>query len=163
MKAVGLGVEGNKPKASLGRYARGGAVKGKGTNVNIVISPPAAAPSAGMPPSIMPPPHVPQPGPAPAPPMPPGAAPGMPPGMPGGMPPGMMHKHGGRAYKKGGAVKLDAAAAVHKHEKHLHKGEKETKFARGGKVGEYTAGAASGDGRLQKVANYGKKAKANIK
>lgn len=42
------------------------------------------------------------------------------------------HIAGGKA--SGGAV--SAAAAVHAHEKHLHKGEKETRFAAGGAVGK---------------------------
>lgn len=128
MKAIGLGVDGGKAKGNLGRFARGGAVKGKGTNVNIVISP-AAAPAgpAGLPPSIMDGPKPPMPAPPPGPP--PGmAGPGGAPGMPPGMPPMMPHKFGGAAYKKGGKV--------------------------------YDAGAGSGPGRIEKVAAYGKKAKA---
>lgn len=39
----------------------------------------------------------------------------------------------GAGYARGGGV--SPAKAVHKHEKHLHKGEKETKFKTGGKVG----------------------------
>jgi hypothetical protein len=121
-KAVGLGVEGAKAKGNLGRYARGGAVKGKGTNVNIVIAPPAPAAGApaGLPPSIMGAPKPPMPAPPPpAPPMmggAPGGMPGMPPGGPGGMPPGMMRKAGGRVGKFTGG----AASGVGREEKTAH-------------------------------------------
>lgn len=106
-------IEGKKSKSRLDRpaYARGGAVKGKGTNVNIVIAPQGASspPPAGLP-------------------VPPGAmplSPSLPPGVPAGAPPMPMP------------------------------GRK-----RGGRVGNYDAGAGSGLGRLEKIANYGKNAKA---
>lgn len=51
-----------------------------------------------------------------------------------------------KGYKKGG--KAEAADAVHKHEKALHKGEKLTPMKKGGAV---KAGAGSGVGRLQKA------------
>jgi hypothetical protein len=118
MKAVGLGVDGGKSKGNLGRYARGGAVKGKGTNVNIIISPPAPAGGpAGLPPSIMGAPKPPMPAPPPqAPPM-MGGAPGMPPGMPPGgpgMPP--MRKAGGRVGKFTGG----AGSGIGREEKTEH-------------------------------------------
>ncbi len=138
--AVGL-----KPKKNLGKFARGGRAKhkGKSTNVNIMIGHPG-----GPPPGPAIPPGAALPGlPGGAPPMmrppmpPPGGPPGMPPGGPGGppgLPPGlagmMPHKLGGRAFKKGGAVKR----------------------ASGGRT--FTAGACSGEGREEKIEAYGKKA-----
>ena len=84
--------------------ASGGRVKKGATTVNVIVSPQKgeqAPPMAAMPP---PPPMPPKPllPAAQAPMSPMGAPPG--PGM-GGMPPPMPHALGGRAYKKGGAVK----------------------------------------------------------
>lgn len=80
-------------------------------------------------------------------------------------------KHGGRVHEegkmhghkakhrldkkaRGGSVKKDekadkkmSAKMVHKHEKHMHKGEKETKFARGGRVGSDASPMAPGSAR----------------
>lgn len=103
-------IEGKKSKARLDRraYARGGAVKGKGTSVNIVIAPQgASSPPAGM---AMPPAAA--------------AAPAVNP-LPPGAPP------------------VVAAPPMRK---------------RGGRV-KYEAGAGSGEGRLEKIKNYGAKAK----
>lgn len=83
-------VEGKKAKHRLDRpaYARGGAVKGKGTSVNIVIAPQgSSSPPAGL--------AVPPVAAVPAPPLPPGAPPVMPPVL-------------GR--KRGGRVKYEAGA-----------------------------------------------------
>lgn len=64
--------------------------------------------------------------------------------------------HGGKSHKRmdkrarGGRIddmkedKKVADAAVHKHEKHLHKGEKETKFKSGGRVGSDKSPMAPG-------------------
>lgn len=156
MKAVTLGAEGTPVQKNLGRYARGGSVKGKGTNVNIIIQPGGNQAPANPMGSIMPPPRPPMAPPAPPPMMPPGGAPGGAPGMPPGLPPGMMRKAGGRVDKSD--MKQDkktAAAAVHKHEKHLHKGEKETKLKSGGAV--FTGGAGSGIGREEKAAHAKRK------
>lgn len=133
-----MAMHGEKAKSAK-KYARGGRTKGK-TNININVMPAAPEAAPAMPPTL---PAGMGAVPAPKPPMPPPPGPmagGMPPGLLPGMPPGagpmMPHKSGGRAYKKGGAVSAAsiAANAVHKHEKHLHKGEKETKFKRGGGI-----------------------------
>lgn len=139
-----MSMHGSKAKHA-DRYKKGGRVKGK-THININVMPQSAGAPAGGPPTMpaglgaaMPPPVMPKPPMAPPPGAAPGGAPGMPPGGPA-MPP-MMHKRGGAAYKKGGAVsdekqdKRDMAVAVHKHEKHMHKGEKETKLKHGGRAG----------------------------
>jgi hypothetical protein len=87
--------------------ASGGAVKGKGTNVNIIIQPQGDKPAMPMP--------IPVPGPMAGPPMvPPAPPPNIPPealaalagagGPPGGPPPGMPMR------KRGGVVKMDAGA-----------------------------------------------------
>lgn len=95
------------------KRARGGRTKHGKTNVNVIVAPqgghPGMAPGGpppmgpppgmGMPPPGAVPPHPPMAGPPGAPPM------GIPPGgmsAPGGPP--LMHKRGGRAYKKGGRV-----------------------------------------------------------
>lgn len=89
----------------LDRFARGGKVRGKGTNVNIIIGAqdkPPMPPLAGVGPAPLPPP-VP-PGPV----MPPAAAGAAGPG-PIPMPP---HSRGGRAFAKGGAVKKAEGGGV---------------------------------------------------
>ncbi len=98
-----------KQRADKVARAKGGRVKSKGsTNVNVIIAPaggekpPMAGLSPGMPPMPPMPPKPPMPAPAPA-----GLGPnpglgGMPP-LPPGMPP---RADGGRAFKKGGAVKM---------------------------------------------------------
>jgi hypothetical protein len=53
------------------------------------------------------------------------------------------------AMRKGGKVKSAAAAAVHKHERNMHKGKPLTKMAKGGKV-------TRGDGICQKGHTKGK-------
>lgn len=85
-----------RPRADKVSRAKGGRVKG--TTVNVIVSPkdtPAAPPMAAMPPPMPPKPPM----------MPPPPAPGMNPGAGGMPPPGIPHAMGGRAYKKGGAVK----------------------------------------------------------
>lgn len=149
--------------------ARGGRTKGKhGTHVNIIVGqPPGGAPT---PPPVLPvgpPPAMPIP--PPRPPMPPpgaggpspmaGPGPVIPPGLP---PPGMMPPRA-----KGGRVHGDEAedkALIHKTLKaegliRSDKAEKEPLEGRamGGKVTGYDAGAGSGEGRLEKIENYGRK------
>jgi hypothetical protein len=105
-------IPGVVPGGRTARKEGGRASKGKGTNINIIISP-GKDEAGGMPPGR--PPGMPMgmpPGPPPglppmmppggAPPMmPPGPPPGMPPGMPPGLPPGigMPRKAGGRTYR----------------------------------------------------------------
>jgi len=124
------------------RYARGGKVKhGKGHQTNIAIvmphhpagmTPPTAGPTGGPPPG----------GPPPLAGGPPGMPPGMPPpgaGGPPGMPPGMpMRARGGRTIG-GDATKANIKA--------WSKRASDNSYARGG----MTAGALSGEGRLQKA------------
>jgi hypothetical protein len=132
------GIPGHKHGGRLDKYARGGRTKGKHhTQVNIAVVAPHgkdASPSgAGALPGGPPLPRSPAAGPPPG--LPPGGPPmAGPPGLPpgGGMPPGM--KPPGMM-KRGGKVKT---------------------YARGGKLG-MTAGAESGEGRLQKARKYGPK------
>lgn len=155
----------NKTKPNLGKYARGGRTKHKGTNVNVIVGHPGAGappPMAGAPALPMPPPRPPV-----GPPMAGGPPGGMPPGMMppgGGLPPGMippggppmpLRKAGGRAFKRGGKVHPDEAedrAMI----KHMVKGAA-LKRKHGGRT-NMDAGAANGEGRLEKIKNYGKKA-----
>jgi hypothetical protein len=103
-------IPGVVPGGRTARKEGGRASKGKGTNINIIISPgkDGAGGMPGLPPMMPPPMGGPPPGmppgmpPGGAPPMmPPGPPPGMPPGMPPGLPPGlgMPRKSGGRTYR----------------------------------------------------------------
>ena len=107
-----------KARADKVSRAKGGRIKHKGskTNVNVIVAPGGqkppmpGAPMAGV--GAAPPPVPPRP-PMPAPPPPSmGPSPGM-----GGMPPMPPHAAGGRAYKKGGAVK-EKMSGEKKHGKH---------------------------------------------
>lgn len=137
-----------------GKFAHGGAVKGKGkTIVNINVgSPqgqqampvpvPVPVPAGGPPPGAqMPPPRPPMMGPQG---MPPGAMPPAGAVPPGAVPPGMIpgRARGGRTY--GGAFTDDD---------HYPEGEKrggKVKRAEGGRIPK-TGGAASGVGRAEKA------------
>ena len=166
-RASGLGVTGNKPRMRMDKFARGGAAKHKkgGTHVNVIVAPggghpqptpvpvPMGGPPGGMP---MPPPRPPMAGP------PPGAG-GPPPGLappgaggPPGLPPGL-RKNGGRTFKRGGKVEHDDAAEDRAMVKKMVK-PAAMKRAHGGRTGKYDAGAVTGEGRLEKIEHYGRKA-----
>ncbi len=107
--------------------------KSAGTNVTVVVMP--KGDSQPPMPMMLPPNAGPPLGP-PGPAMPPGLPQGGPPMMP---PKGPMKTGGRVGYKTGGKVHDDAmmdkkmmTKMVHKHESHMHKGEKETKLKRGG-------------------------------
>lgn len=161
-------MEGDAPKRRLDKSRRG---KG-GSTVNIVIAPqggadkPAAAPQppAGMvaPPSPPPPPQPPG--------IPPQALAALAGAAGGAKPPAMMNRGGRAAYKRGGAVKRETGGAVTDKKYEAPKGEMTpadlirkypdlatpVRRATGGKV--YDAGAGTGEGRIEKRDNYGKRA-----
>ena len=155
--------EANKNQ-SIASRARGGRMKGKGTHVNVIVAPQGTGGPGAMPPPVIPvgapPPAAAMPPPRP-PMMPPGgpmAGPaGLPmaPGAPGGMPPGLMPPRA-----KGGRVKhadeKEDKALIMKtlRDEGLTRADHEVKRARGGKIKsihDMTAGAASGEGRLEKI------------
>lgn len=109
--------------------ARGGAMKGKGTNVNIIISPQGSQPGGDAAGPMMPPPVLPL-----------GAGLGGPPVIPPGMPPPRPLMGGGLPMAPGG----------------MPPGIMPPR-ANGGRV--MTAGAESGPGRLQKTAWRARRAK----
>jgi len=144
---------GTKPHMRLDKRARGGRIKKPGAVVNVMIGKPDGADDQGARP-------VPVPIPVPA-----GGPPAMPPGMPAGMPPGappmgagavpgmIGRKHGGRIPHTG--------EAMHATEKMRAKMGNKKGYASGGRVNSYPkmdAGAASAEGRLEKIKAYGKKA-----
>jgi hypothetical protein len=132
-------------KKTIGRFARGGKVKGKGhqTNIAIVVphhgaagGGPAGGPPPPMPPMGGPPPGMPPGGPPPG--MPPGGPGGPPPGMPPGMPP--MRARGGKV--------LSGIASADNLKSWAERASSHS-YARGG--GLPTAGAATGVGRIQEA------------
>ncbi|HZS57515.1 MAG TPA: hypothetical protein VFA65_24155 [Bryobacteraceae bacterium] len=168
--SVGLasvGAEGKKPKRNLGKFARGGRTKHKGTTVNVMVSPhqapmmPPPMPRPAAPPAIAPPGMAAgMPGPAGPPPgLPPGALPPRP-GMPPMMPP---HAAGGRAFKRGGKVASSTAPQYPQKVKtaHAQKLGAPKGFKKGGRT--FDAGSLTGDGRKEKIKAYGKKAHAKPK
>ena len=101
VKGPALRADGGAVRQRSDKVARAKGGRVKGTTVNVIVSPSkpdmAGAPAMAAPPPPMPPkpPMIPPPAPAPM-----GAAPGL-----GGMPPMPPRSDGGRAYKRGGAVK----------------------------------------------------------
>lgn len=139
---TGGAIDGDCAKPHLARRARGGSTGKKSTHVNVIVAPqgggdhppgmmPAAQPMAPPRPPMAPPPGAGQPMMPPRPPMAP------PPG--GGMrPPGMMKRGGGVSTSEEGVPAESLLQA-----------------AKGGKVPHMTAGAMSGEGRIQKMEEYG--------
>jgi len=150
---------GGKAMPRMDKYARGGKVKSKGhhTKINIIVAP-KGGDHAGSPP-MMPPPGGPPPGAGAPPPMSPKAPMAPPPnpmagGMPGmGGPPGM--KHGGKVRPRSGI------SSPKNLKEWANYASSNTRYAEGGKVTKYTAGAGTGEGRKQKIAHYGKRARGN--
>lgn len=165
---------GVKGRAEGGRVKRGG--KGK-TNINIVVAPGSAAGGApAMPPLALPigaNPALPPPMPPPAPPMGGPSGPGLMAmgglGGPPGMPPGLVppRKRGGRITGQAAEAEMagmEKQAATHpdvKEDRALVKQMVKPdalKRAAGGKIG-LTAGAVTGEGRLEKADAHRRNAK----
>lgn len=155
--------------------AKGGRAKKGATNVNVIV-----APQGGGAPPPMPPPGPllagPPPGAPPMPPKPPmgagpmpgglpGGAAGLPMAMgaPGGTPPGILppRKDGGRVGRAtGGGVHKDEAEDKALIAKTLKDEGLVRERASGGRLTDIhmTAGAATGEGRLEKIGKHGKNA-----
>lgn len=183
-EASGFGAEAGTPRPRADRasritnpvatYANGGVAKrahggrtkkGKGaTNVNVIVAPQGGGDKPPMP---MPPPALagPPPGAPPMPPKPPmGAGPmgGLPPGAaglpmaagaPGGVPPGIIPPRAA-----GGRVHKDEAQDKALIERTLKEEGLVRERASGGRMPHMTAGAATGEGRLQKIGKEPKSA-----
>jgi len=137
---------GHKPSHRLDKRARGGRIGKSKVVINVMNGNPSSGDDQARPVPV----PVPVPGGAPTPPV----APQMPGTMPGGMPGApMMRKHGGRVPHIGEAKHRTA-------EMKAKMGNKKG-YASGGRVHSYPkmdAGAGSAEGRIEKVAKYGKKA-----
>lgn len=164
-------VEGRKNGGRLDRFARGGKVSSKGTNVNVIITPGSGG--QDHPPAIPIPVSAGAAAPPPMPPRPPMMQAGIPPGIggPGGAPGApMIRRDGGRAgYKRGGAVKdgpawkeglRNGTSVEHspgKNDITDIKRPKQITYKTGGRIEatgmgpKMKAGAEGGEGRLEKI------------
>lgn len=137
-----------KPRADKVSRAKGGRVKSAKTNVNVIIAPGGQKPpmaGVGMLPPAAPPMPPKPPMPLANPPMAMGPAPGM-----GGMPP---RSDGGRAYKKGGAVKGKMSG----EKKHGKKAKPFKMRASGGAVDDAGIKGKTGIGDRTQIQHSGNK------
>lgn len=137
-------IHGKKAHARMDKRARGGRVKKPAAVVNVMIGKPSGDTS-----SVMPMPAGPMP-PAGPPMSPPGAMAGLP--GPGG-PPIIPRAHGGRVPHLGEAQKRTELMRKQMSNKEGYR--------KGGRVKSFphmTAGAVTGEGRLEKIKAYGKNA-----
>lgn len=147
VKGVALRADGGAVKARADKVSRAKGGRVKGTTVNVIVAPkgqeqPAAPMMAAPPPMPPKPPMAPPIAPAPM----AAAAPGL-----GGMPPMPPRSDGGRAYKKGGAVK-----SMKKSKSMKMSGEKH-KRAAGGPVSGAAVKGKTGIGDRTPIQHSGNK------